>query len=84
VRLRETGLTWQSVGEDIVVLDLDGSMYLTVNGTGRVLWEELRVDVTVPHLVETLIEHFGVDRTQAETDVEAFVGELRRLVLVTE
>jgi len=37
MQLRQTGVTWQVVGDDVVALDFDGSVYLQVNGSGRVL-----------------------------------------------
>src|SRR4051794_10309625 len=41
MQLRQGDLTWQIAGDDVVVLDLAGSVYLKLNGTGRVLWEHL-------------------------------------------
>ena len=37
MKLRQTDLTWHVAGDDVVVLDLDGSVYLKVNGSGRLL-----------------------------------------------
>lgn len=84
MRLRDAGLTWQKIGDDIVVLDLDGSVYLQVNGSGRVLWEALADSATEPELVDILIEQFGIDRTRAESDVAAFLADLRVRSLVED
>ena len=48
MQLRQENLTWQVAGDDVVVLDLKGSVYLKLNGSGKVLWETLvepRTDV---------------------------------------
>ena len=84
MKLRETGVTWLSVGEDIVVLDLDGSVYLQINGSGRVLWEALSGSADESQLVECLMDRFGIERPQAENDVTAFVAQLRSRDLVAE
>ena len=38
MQLRQAELTWQVIGDEVVILDLEGSVYLKLNGTGRVLW----------------------------------------------
>ena len=47
MQLRQAGLTWHVAGDDVVVLDLEGSVYLKLNGSGRILWEA--VGPVVPH-----------------------------------
>jgi hypothetical protein len=84
VELRQDGLTWQVVGEDVVVLDLDGSVYLKLNGSGRVLWERLAQAASEDDLVAALTERYDIDRERATTDVAAFVAELRRRELVVD
>lgn len=82
IQLRQTGVTWQVVGDDVVALDFDGSVYLKINGSGRVLWERLVEPATETDLVGLLKERFGIDEERAETDVQAFLTELRRRDLV--
>lgn len=84
MQLREAGVTWQVVGDDIVALDFDGSVYLKVNGSGRVLWEGLREPTDEPKLIALLAERFGIDDARAATDVQAFLAELRRRDLLVE
>ena len=59
MRIRQTGLTWNVTGDDVVVLDLDGSVYLKLNGSGRVLWERLASTSTEEELVSTLVDTYG-------------------------
>lgn len=84
IKLRQSGVTWQVVGDDIIVLDFDGSMYLKVNGSGRVLWERLAEPADEVELVAVLRERFGIDESRAAADVGAFLTELRRRDLVVE
>jgi len=84
MQLRSSGLTWQVVDDEIVVLDLDGSVYLRLNGSGRLLWEQLATPTSAPELVEALVDAYGVDSTQATTDVEAFLADLRDKRLIEE
>ena len=82
IQLRQSGVTWQVVGDDIIVLDFDGSVYLKVNGSGGVLWDRLGEPATETDLVALLTERFGIDESLAASDVHAFLAELRRRDLV--
>ncbi|MET0146548.1 MAG: PqqD family protein [Ilumatobacteraceae bacterium] len=82
MQLRTTDLTWQIAGDEVVVLDLGGSVYLKLNGSGRVLWEALAEPATEAELAAALVDRFGIDDQRAADDVAAFVGELRRRELI--
>ena len=84
VQLRKTNLTYQIVDDDVIVLDLDGSRYLQVNGTGRVLWEALVSGGTEAEMIDALVERFDIGRDRAEADVTAFIADLQRRGLVQE
>jgi hypothetical protein len=70
-------VTWHVAGDDVVVLDLQGSVYLKLNGSGRVLWERLVEPCTEGDLVAALVDMYGIDEARARADVEAFVADLR-------
>ena len=84
MRLRTDGLTWNVVGDDLIVLDLQGSVYLKVNGSGRLLWEGLAEGVGDEELVAALRQRYGIDIRQAEADVAAFLADLRARDLLAE
>ena len=77
-KLRDNGLVWNVVGEDIVVLDLDGSVYLQVNGSGRVLWEALSNGSTQQEMARLLRERFEIGDDRARADVASFLDDLGR------
>jgi hypothetical protein len=84
MQLRQEGLTWHVAGDDVVVLDLEGAVYLKLNGSARVLWERLDAPCTESDLVAALVEHFGIDPERAAADVTGFVAELRRRELLAD
>jgi hypothetical protein len=75
-RLREGGLSSCSVGGELVVLDLDGSQYLTIRGSGIYLFELLGVERHRDELVAALLERFEVDEGTARVDVDRFLADL--------
>lgn len=50
--------------------------YITLNETGRFLWDLLAKDVAEESLVEKLLEEYDVDRETAARDVKNFLGVL--------
>ncbi len=50
--------------------------YITLNETGRFLWDLLAKDVAEDALVEKLLEEYDVDRETAARDVKNFLGVL--------
>lgn len=77
MQLRTDELSWHVAGDEIVILDLQGSVYLQLNGSARVLWERLVDGATEDELRAALVERYGIDDGRASADVAAFVADLR-------
>lgn len=75
------GFVLREVAGQIVVLPtgdrLDLNMMITLNDTGRFLWEHLQQDITKEELVAALLEEYDVDEELAGKSVDAFVQKLR-------
>jgi hypothetical protein len=77
MQLRQDRLTWHVAGDDVVVLDLKGSVYLKLNGSGRTLWERLAEGCDHTDLVSALVAEYGIDNDRATDDVDRFLADLR-------
>ena len=49
---------------------------ITLNETGKLLWEALATDQTAETLTALLLENYQVERAQAEADVQLFLQKL--------
>ena len=76
LRIREDGVAWRRVGDDVVVLDIERTAYLGVNRTGAAIWMAMSSGATEQELISIVMKRFRVDRDRATRDVEAFVGDL--------
>jgi hypothetical protein len=76
MRLRDSGLSSRKVGGEVVVLDLESSQYLTISGSGVLLFELLREEHDLDELVAALLTAFEVDEATAHRDVDAFIADL--------
>ncbi|MGD0391388.1 MAG: PqqD family protein [Acidimicrobiales bacterium] len=76
LQLKVDDLVWREVGDELVVLELSTSTYLTLNGTARCLWESLADATTVGGLIQTLVDRYQISADQAKSDTEAFLSVL--------
>ena len=81
-RLRQSGLHWRDVGEEIVVLNTTSAEYLAVNQSGHALWPLLSSGARRDDLEQRLILEFGIPPDSASRDVELFLAALDRLSLL--
>ena len=57
---------------------------ITVNATGKYIWELLETEQTVQTLTDALAARYEVDSQTARRDVEAFLEKLRPTGALTE
>jgi Coenzyme PQQ synthesis protein D (PqqD) len=73
-------------GQDLLVplgaKVMDMNALITLNATGRCVWELLAEDRSLDSLVAGVVERFDVDLERARADVQAFLDELGRLGLL--
>lgn len=77
------GFVLRTVAGETVALPTGGTtdmdMMITLNDTGRFLWECLQKDTDENALVEALLGEYEVSREAAAEAVSAFVGRLKEL-----
>ena len=76
LRLRQHGLEWRQVDDEVVALDLDTARYLATNRTGALLWDQLAAGATREALVALVIATWDLDEARAAADVDAFLAML--------
>ena len=70
-------MEWRDIDGEIVALALEELRYMTLKGTGALLWRRLADGTTAHELVQLLSDRYGIDRERAAGDVDAFLTELR-------
>jgi Coenzyme PQQ synthesis protein D (PqqD) len=78
IRLRSEDLEWTEIDDEVVVLDLRDSTYLSVNRTGAALWTALAEGSTRSALLARLRERFDVDEAAAERGLDDFLTVVRK------
>ena len=79
MKLKE-GFILREVAGQIVVLpsgnDLNLNMMITLNETGKFIWNLLEQDVTESDIVSAILKEYKVDQTAAEAAVTGFIRKL--------
>ena len=55
---------------------LNLNLMISLNSTGRFLWERLKTGASAQELKDALMEAYDVSREQAQTDVDMFIEKL--------
>ncbi len=76
LQLKVDDVVWREVGDELVILELSTSTYLTLNGTAKQLWEGLVTGTTVDALVETLTQRYKITPQHARADAQSFLAAL--------
>ena len=76
------GFVLRSVADRTVVVPdneiLNLHMMITLNGTGKFLWERLESGAAEDELRDALLEEYDVDEKRAQEDVKAFLAALEK------
>jgi hypothetical protein len=84
VCLRKDDLEWREIDGEIVALDGKGAVYLSVSGSGAMLWRLLADGAERDRLADALVDHYGIDADRAGDDLDSFLSTLgERGLLVT-
>lgn len=79
MQLKEGFIIRTVAGKTVVVPsgeDLNLNMMITLNETGKLLWEHLEKGAEQEELVAALLQEYDVDEQTAKDHVELFVGKL--------
>ena len=68
---------WRRVEKESIILDLNTSVYFSLNETGAYIWERLGAGDTAPQVAAGLIAEFDVKADAAERDVDDLIHKLR-------
>lgn len=82
MKLRSADLSVRELGDELIILDLRSSRYLSVTGVGVELVKMLADDRTEDELVAQLLNSYAIDGAAARQDTTAFLGDLREAGLL--
>ena len=81
------GFILRDVAGQTVVLpsgkDMDLNMMITLNDTGKFIWQLLETEKTEEELVNAILSEYDVDKVTASVAVSNFIAELKKNEFLT-
>lgn len=77
IKVREGAAAWREVDGEIILLGLESSTYMGVNGAGSALWPLIVEGTDIDALARRLVDEYGIEAERARADAEAFVDACR-------
>jgi hypothetical protein len=85
VQREDCNLLISELDDDLVMMDVESGSYLSLNKTGKIIWEQLEQPILVTDLVERLRNRFSVDEKTCTAETLDFlhkIAEQKALVLL--
>ena len=73
----------QEVSGETVLLDLESENYFGLDAVGTRIWQLIKENDDLQAIYNTLLEEYEVEEQRLQTDLEAILGEITQLGLVT-
>lgn len=74
---RSPTLTSQTIGDEVVLLDLEAGRYFGLDEVGAVIWDLAGQGADDEAIIRAIVDAFDVKRDRAKRDVMAFLDELQ-------
>jgi hypothetical protein len=71
------------VGDEMVMMDMDGGNYISLNKVGRVIWEQIEHPIQVEALITYLTERFNVDKDTCTADTLQYLQDMHVQKVIT-
>jgi xanthine dehydrogenase molybdopterin-binding subunit B len=71
------GVIFKSVGEELVLLDLDRGIYYGLDPVGARMWQLLAEGASVETIVDTMAGEYDVEREALHGDLARLTNELQ-------
>jgi len=77
-----SNIAWRRVDDEIVILELESSVYYSLNPVAARIWELLAEKNDVEQIVKKIAEEWNVEDNTVRRDLSAFLKSVRIAKLV--
>lgn len=71
------GVIFKSVGDELVLLDVERGIYYGLDPVGARMWQLLAEGSSIESIVDAILGEYDVSREELQRDVERLTSELR-------
>jgi len=73
---RNEEIAWSELEEEIVLLDIEGGSYYSLNEVSAFVWKRIDGARSIGDLVDEVLEEYEAAREQVRDDVIRLIGDL--------
>ncbi len=80
------GIEVRELGDEIIIISVDGKYMHTLTDTGRFIWELIDGERTVDSILDIICKEYNVNKDQAKLDLLSFMNMLitKKLIVSAE
>jgi len=78
VQRNDSNLIISELDNDLVMMDMENGSYLSLNRTGRIIWEQLEQPILVSDIIQQLMNRFSVDEKTCTLETLDFLDKIER------
>lgn len=71
------------LGDDLVMMDLANGSYISMNKTGRLIWQQIEKPILVKDLIRYLTDKFKVEESICTAETLCFLNTLKQQKALT-
>jgi hypothetical protein len=71
-------LAWRRVDDEIVILNLETSVYFSLDGIGSEIWEMIHQKKSEQEIVESLVKKYSSTEDIIRKDVQNLIKQLKK------
>jgi len=76
VQRKDDHLIISELGDDWVMMDIENGAYLSLNKTGRIIWELIEKPVKIEDIINNLMSRFGIDEGTCTSETLTFLNRI--------
>lgn len=82
IKRKDKNILITTLGNEMVMMDIDNGSYITLNNIGRVIWEKIENPVSVSDLIAYLLSKYNVSEAQCKAETHKFLERLNAAGLI--
>jgi Coenzyme PQQ synthesis protein D (PqqD) len=79
-------LLTSEIGEELIMMDIDGGNYINLNKVGRIIWEQMEQPLKVSDLIDLLMIRFKAGRDECLNDTLEYLQNMlaQKVIVIIE
>ncbi|NTW32670.1 MAG: PqqD family protein [Bacteroidetes bacterium] len=83
VQRKDSQIMASELSDELVMMDMENGNYISLNKTGRIIWEQIEKPIQVKELLQYLIKKYNVEKQQCSNDTLNYLEKINEQNLLS-